>query len=184
MKLEILMNKFEWGNIKDPKVNIDYFHDNTIGVMKYRNTFFRLAAQLHEEGKDDKATAVLDKSLEELPFPQVPIDNNLGFYVALYYSLNQIDKGNALARDLIKENIQMLKYVHSLSPADAATGEVQREEDSSMRLLELLLRASIDAGQTEIAQEIRNEVARIYNPTQVTPVVPEGGKSIKDSSVS
>ena len=87
--------------------------------MKYRNTFFRLAAQLHEEGKDDKATAVLDKSLEELPFPQVPIDNNLGFYVALYYSLNQIDKGNALARDLIKENIQMLKYVHSLSPADA-----------------------------------------------------------------
>ena len=53
-----------------------------------------------------------------------------------------------------------------------------------MRLLELLLRASIDAGQTEIAQEIRDEVTRIYNPTQVTPVVPEGGKSIKDSSVS
>lgn len=179
-----VMNKFEWGNIKDPKVNIDYFHDNTIGVMKYRNTFFRLAAQLHEEGKDDKATAVLDKSLEELPFPQVPIDNILGFYVPLYYSLNQIDKGNTLARALIKENIQMLKYVHSLSPADAATGEVQREEDSSMRILELLLRASTEAGQTEIAQEIRDEVTRIYNPTQIAPVVPEGGKSIKDDSVS
>lgn len=41
-----IMNKFEWGNIKDPKVNIDFFHDQTIAVMKYRNTFLRLAQKL------------------------------------------------------------------------------------------------------------------------------------------
>ena len=68
------MNKFEWGNIKDPKVNIDFFHDQTIAVMKYRNTFLRLAQKLYDEGKQAEAVAVLDKSLEEIPLYQVPAD--------------------------------------------------------------------------------------------------------------
>lgn len=111
-----VMNKYDWGNIKDPKVNIDFFHDNTIAVMKYRNTFLRLAEQLNQEGKNEKAIAVLDKVMEELPLSQVPADNSLLRYIPMYYTLGETEKANHLVNELATNNYQMLKYIHSLRP--------------------------------------------------------------------
>lgn len=177
-----LMNKFEWGNIKNPKVNIDYFHDNTIGVMKYRNTFLRLADRLNSEGKTAEAIAVLDKSLEELPTSQVPADNNLINYIPLYYGLEQNEKANVLVRELVENNYQMLKYINSLSPEYARN--LRQEENTSLKVLQLLLELTSRAGQTEVANEIRTMVEGIYNPSSVIPV-PELQKTItKDSSIS
>lgn len=178
-----VMNKFDWGNIKDPKVNIDYFHDNTIGVMKYRNTFLRLATQLMEEGKKEQAIAALDKSLEELPLSQVPMDKILAFYVPIYYALEQPEKGNTLARELAKNSYQMLRYVHSLKPQDR-DGEVQQEEDSSMKIMEILYRAARQANQNEVAQEIEDMLTRVLNPTKVVAPVPELKKSVGNKEAS
>ena len=178
-----VMNKFEWGNIKDPKVNIDNFHDNTIGVMKYRNTFLRLAAQLLEEGKKDKAAAVLDKSLEELPFPQVPLDRTLSLYVPMFYELGEIDKGNALARSILKENYQMLKYVHSLAPQDARDGEIQMEEGLSLNMIEIIYRAAAQAKQTELIQEMESTLNTILGNRLLNRAVPEQAVSVKDSQI-
>lgn len=177
-----LMNKFEWGNIKDPKVTIDYFHTNTVGVMRYRNTFLRLASQLYEEGKTEKAIAALDKSLEELPITQIEIDNNLADYVQMYYILGEVEKGNTLAKALVKNYFQMLKYINSLSPEDARDGEVQREKNISVSLLNLLFRATSQAGQTEIANEIGNLLGYTTSPGKMAPV-PELKKTIKTDSI-
>lgn len=168
-----VMNKFVWGNIKDPQVNIDYFHDNTIAVMKYRNTFLRLATQLHEEGKDEKAVAVLDKSLEELPLSQIPVDNNLINYIPLYYALGETDKGNHLLRELSTNNYQMLKYINSLSPKFANTASMQQEENMSLRVIQMLLDIASRAGQKDLALEIKNQVESIFNPglIQAPPAV-------------
>ena len=130
-----LMNKFVWGNIKDPKVNIDHFHDNTIAVMKYRNTLLRLAEQLNARGrhgntgygdtiineitdstKIQEAIRVLDKSLEEIPLYQVPADFFLLNYISIYYAAGEQEKGNDLAWALALDNAQTLRYIGSLSP--------------------------------------------------------------------
>ena len=164
-----LMNKFEWGNIKDPKVNIDYFHDNTIAVMKYRNTFLRLAETLYTEGKDEQAIAALDKCMEELPLNQVPVDNTLLNYIPLYYHLGAADKANALLMELAENNYQMLRYTHSLSPKFARMGSVQQEENISIQVIQMLLAMAYEAGQDEVAEQIKRKVESIYNPVLLQP---------------
>ena len=164
-----LMNKFTWGNIKDPKVNIDYFHDNIIAVMKYRNTFLRLAEKLQKEGKTEKAIAVLDKSLEELPINQVPVDNNLLNYIPLYYALGVPEKANHLLEELATNNYQMLKYVTSLSPNFANTPVIRREANISMQVLEMLINVAMQAGQQDLALNIKEKVESIFNPRLYRP---------------
>lgn len=176
-----VMNKFEWGNIKDPKVNIDYFHDNTIAVMKYRYTFLRLAETLAQEGKNKQAIAALDKSLEEIPLYQVPADNSLLNYIPLYYNLGETEKANALAKELAVNNYQTLKYIHSLAPEDVQRGDIMQDEKLSMNVIRFLLAYITQAGQTELAQEISNMVESIYNPTAVHPYRPEVQKKIDTS---
>lgn len=179
-----VMNKFEWGNIKDPKVNIDYFHDNTIAVMRYRNTFLRLAEALIGEGKNTKAVAVLDKSLEELPISQVPIDNNILNYIPLYYALGETEKADNLARELAIKNYQMLRYINSLAPADAQSGELQQEQRMSLEVIRYLIAYTQRAGRTELAKAIQNQVESLYNPTSVRPYQPELEKSLDSNTQS
>lgn len=164
-----IMHKFDWGNIKDPKVNMDYFHDNTVTVMKYRNTFLRLAAKLHEEGKDAQAISVLDKSLEELPLSQIPVDNNLLNYIPLYYGLGETEKANHLVNEMVTNNYQMLKYIHSLQPKFANTPIIRQEEDISFRVIQMLMDMTMKAGQKDLAMEIKNKVESILNPMLIRP---------------
>ncbi len=173
-----IMNKFDWGNIKDPKVNIDYFHDNTIAVMKYRNTFLRLAQSLAEKGKTAEATAVLDKSLEELPLSQVPVDNSLIKYIPLYYDLQQTDKANVLMKELVNKYYQDLRYIHSLSPQDAQRGELGQDERISIEVIRMLITFANQAGQKEMADYIRNLVESLYNPTAIQPQPAELSRQI------
>lgn len=179
-----VMNKFEWGNIKDPKVNIDYFHDNTIAVMKYRNTFLRLAEILAGEGKNEKAIAALDKSLEELPLSQVPIDNNLINYAPLYYTLEQPEKADALIREFAKSNYQMLKYIYTLAPEYANSPALQNEQEVSMRVIKILINIASEAGREDLVAEITNQVESIYNPSKVVPAAPQLPRAAKDSNES
>lgn len=173
-----MMNKFEWGNIKDPKVNIDYFHDNTISVMRYRNTFLRLAEALANEGQKDKAIAVLNKSLEELPTSQVPIDNNILSYIPLYYMLGETEKADALAQELAIKNYQMLKYINSLSPEDAKNGDIPQEQRISIDVTRYLIAYTKQAGRHELSQAIQDQIESIYNPASIRPRQPELEKTI------
>lgn len=177
-----MMNKFEWGNIKDPKVNMDYFHDNNIAVMKYRTTFLRLAEKLQQEGKNEKAAAVLDKSLEELPLNQIPPDNSLINYIPLYYNLGETEKANALLKELATINYQTLRYVNSLSPEDARSGDIPQDERISLSVLQVLVNFANRAGQTDLARELADRVESLYNPTAIHPYDPELKKDIKDTN--
>lgn len=173
-----MMNKFEWGNIKDPRVNIDFFHDNTIGVMRYRNSFLRLAQALKAEGKNEKAIAALNKCLEELPTSQVPIDNTLLYYVPLYYELGEVDRADSLVKELATENYQLLKYFNSLSPADAQAGTIPTEQRNSLYVIQLLIRDAYQAGREELAKYIQESVESLYNPSVVHPRLPEQNKTL------
>lgn len=157
-----IMNRFEWGNIKDSGVNIDYFHDNIVAVMKYRNTCLRLAEQLRSEGKNGKALEVLDKIMEELPLSQIPADNTLLNYIPMYYALGATEKGNSLLKELAENNYQMLKYIYSLEPRFANSPNIQQEENISVHVVSMLVDMASRSGQRELAQEIKDKVEGIY----------------------
>lgn len=141
----------------------------------------RLASQLHQEGKDDKAVKVLDKSLEELPLSQVPIDIVFLDYITLYYELGETEKANHLLNELATDNFQMLKYVNSLSPKFADTPGIQREENISFYTLQKLFEAAYNAGQKDIAENIKNKFESIVNPNWMRPA-PATHAPIKDSA--
>lgn len=173
-----VMNLFDWGNINDPKVYLDQFHTNTIAVMKYRNTFARLAETLYQEGKADKAIAVLDKSLKELPSSQIGIDHNLLRYIQLYYALGQTEKATSLVKEMAQENYQQLKYFNSLTPTEMKGSEMERDEQISIQIMQMLVDNAARANQKELAMEIKNMVESIYNPGIVHTPDPEMPKII------
>ena len=187
-----LMNKFVWGNIKDPKVNIDHFHDNTIAVMKYRNTFLRLAEQLMQEAstetrvmgdsiineitdstKIQEAIRVLDKSLEEIPLYQVPADFFLLNYISIYYAAGEYEKGNDLAWALALDNAQTLRYIGSLSLNRRKA--LENDERRSMQALQMLVDMARRNGETAFAQEIQDMVESTLSGRPVT------SKRVKES---
>ncbi len=180
-----LMNKFVWGNIKDPKVNIDHFHDNTIAVMKYRNTFLRLAEQLMQEAsvesevigdsivneivdssKIQEAVKVLDKSLEEIPLYQVPADFFLLNYISIYYAANEKEKGNDLAWALAVDNAQTLRYITSLSPSRRKA--LETDERRSMQALQMLVDMANRNGEDAFSKEIQEMVECTLSGRPVT----------------
>lgn len=175
-----LMNKFVWGNIKDPKVNIDHFHDNTIAVMKYRNTFLRLAEQIMQDAvtgtkmlpdstmseiidpaKMEEAVKVLDKSLEEIPLYQVPADNFLLNYISIYYAAGEKEKGNDLAWALATDNAQTLRYIDSLSPKRKQA--LEGDEKRSIQVLQLIIQMATNNGEKDFAQELQTMIENTVN---------------------
>ena len=149
-----LMNKFVWGNIKDPKVNIDHFHDNTIAVMKYRNTFLRLAEQLMQE------------AATEIPLYQVPADFFLLNYISIYYAAGEQEKGNDLAWALALDNAQTLRYIGSLSPNRRKA--LKNDERRSMQALQMLVDMARRNGENAFAQEIQDMVESTLSGRPVT----------------
>ncbi|GHV64941.1 membrane protein [Bacteroidia bacterium] len=159
---------FDWGNIKDPKVNMDNFHKMTIQVMRYRNTLLRLSNALREEGKNDKAVEILDLSLTELPINQVPLDLSLLNYVPAYYDLGELEKGNQLVRDFVTFHTQELKYFNSLSNIDRQNGDILQGEKESKSVLQNLIYYTREFKQEELSEEISRQYEAIYNPGILT----------------
>ncbi|MDL2252100.1 DUF2723 domain-containing protein, partial [Odoribacter sp. OttesenSCG-928-J03] len=158
------IKKFDWGNIKDPNVNMDNFHKNTVSVMRYRSTFLRLSEALRHNNQPEKAVEVLDMSQEELPSSQIPLDYFLINYIPSYYALGEIDKANRLVRDYLDFHYQELKYFNSLRPKHRQDGEISRSERDSRYMIEMLKRMTREFGQTELTREIEAKIESINNP--------------------
>ena len=105
----------------------------------------------------------MDKSLEELPTSQIPIDIYFVDYISLYYALGEVEKGNLLLRELAEDNCQMLRYIHSLSPK--FINSVRREENISLYILQRLFEMAQESGQDELCTELKNKIESIYNQT-------------------
>ncbi len=107
----LLMEKFRYGNLADPKVNADYFIQYNLGASRAREAFARLAKQLIREGKDDKALAALDRGLEVFPSPKIRYtDANTYPFIESYYALKEYEKGDALLKAYADTIIQYIEY--------------------------------------------------------------------------
>lgn len=108
-----MMNKFAWGNVKDPNT---YMDENAMRMGKtFRHMFLRLADGLIAEGKKDSAIAVLDKCMEELPTYNVYADYSNVRISNMYLGLGEIEKGKALRDEITTTCKQYRDWFNKLS---------------------------------------------------------------------
>jgi tetratricopeptide (TPR) repeat protein len=111
-----VMNKFKWGGLDKPGVYVD---ENVMRMAKAQRmlVFNKLAQQLFEEGKDDKALQVLDRSLEVFPPENIPLDYSGLSTGELYYALGQKEKAEAVFTKIADYSMKNLRWYFRLSPS-------------------------------------------------------------------
>jgi hypothetical protein len=111
-----LMEKFDYGRMNAPDVYLDYFHLNTLQVMRFRNNFARLAEALIKENRRDSAIKVLDKCVSLASPPQVPDDLNTISIAKAYFAAGDSVKGLNITRVYSTTLINEMDYFMSLRP--------------------------------------------------------------------
>jgi len=125
-----LMEKYKWGRMNEPDVYLDFYNTRTLGVIKFRKTFVRLAEALVAEGETDKAVEVLDRCMDLAPHNKVPYDHfisgvtysegqgktpvHYSGVIEAYYKCGQFDKANAILMDFVQILQQDIQYYQSL----------------------------------------------------------------------
>lgn len=112
------MNVYRWGNLNDPKVNVDYQNLLTFNaLMCGRNIYSTTARSLLECGKTKEAVEVLDKMQEYFIPSQFPLNcsllpslNEISVMEAIdiYLQAGERDKGLALVNAFMDETYQAL----------------------------------------------------------------------------
>ncbi|MBX7181201.1 MAG: DUF2723 domain-containing protein [Bacteroidia bacterium] len=158
---ENVMNKFKWGDMKNPNLNID--PETMRMTTGLRLNLNRLAEQLMAIGEKDKALKVLDKSMEEMPDETIPY-NFISIGVAEnYYKLGQPEKANAILKRLATINEQDLKYYLSLSNKYFVNLETDAQQ--SMSILARTVSLAQENNQEKLAKELNqsfNAVEGLY----------------------
>lgn len=134
-----VMNKFKWGGVNTPGIYLD---ENVMRMCKsYRMALFsKLAAALMAEGKNDKALAVLDKSLEVLPPENVPFDYSALALGELYYQLGQTEKAEMIYTDIADNALRNVNWFFRLRPGQLSS--VIGDLEQNLAVLQEVLRVS------------------------------------------
>ena len=157
-----MMNKFRWGNMKDPKVYLN--EDNIRLTMNFRNNFARLANALLDEHKVDSAKAVLDKCFEVMPEKSVPYNFYVYPLAEAYYRAGAFDKGNAISERLINISEQELKYYFSFNKSYASA--IDKEKQFALGILQRINQIATKYGQTDTAkkaEDLFNNYYKLYS---------------------
>ena len=131
---DMMMNKFLWGNIQDPKVYLD---ENNLRMCRtHRAMFSILAKALYDEGKMEKAEKVLDYSLKVIPMTTVPCNYNNAEMAELYYKLGKPTKALAVIKHCAKVSMENLDWAYSLKPNQyLSASELVRDNLYSMQIM-------------------------------------------------
>jgi hypothetical protein len=121
-----VMENFKWGNMEKPDVYID--ENNSRMMMNIRNTFNRLAETLVAEGKNDKATLVLDRCVELIPNKVVPYNYFSMMMAETYFKAGQAAKGKDIINTIMVDYKEQLEYYFKLKKPmrNSVDEEIQR----------------------------------------------------------
>lgn len=108
-----MMNKFVYGDLSNPKVYLDEQHMRMARTMKLM--FARLAGALINEGKTDKAKAVIEKCMEVLAPTNIPHDYSSTEFIRYAYALNMTELAEEITRAVTQECVERLEWYSALS---------------------------------------------------------------------
>jgi hypothetical protein len=137
-----------WGRLNAPDVNIDRESDRNSRLP--RQNFLRAAETFMMRGEKEKALDLLDRCLEYFPDNKVRFDMLMIPFAELYYSSDNIEKGNMVAGRLIEIFADDLRYYGSLK--QAFVNQYYKESaDRTVRMLRNLSQMTRDYEQEELA---------------------------------
>ncbi len=125
-----VMNDFKWGGFENPNVYLDENHLRM--ATNIRNNLSRLANTLIDEGKNDKARNVLDKSMEVLSGERVPHNYFSIFLAEGYFRIGEYDKGDDILTALAGDRLMEMDYFNSLPAFKRSTAG--REPETAMAI--------------------------------------------------
>ncbi len=149
-----LMNRYRYGNLADPRVNVDNFVRYNISASQVRMAFARLAQALAERGEKEKAIEVLDRGLEVLPLSQVPHTYQSIPYINAYYTAGAIEKGDSMLNDYASKLKEYITYFTGFPESKQSLIQYQLEE--KLMLLSNLHRIAVDFDRQDIVTDIRD----------------------------
>ena len=167
-----MMNKFSYGRMDQPDVYLDYYNIRTLGVIKLRNNFTRLAESLIQENKLDSANRVLDKCMQLMPNDKVPFDLFVPAIAEAYYNCNQPEKADSIANTHLDMAAEDLSYFMSLKT------ELRQSTDYELRLALQVTqdyrRITANAGRDELSKKAEElftlNYQRYFQPQQGAPL--------------
>jgi len=113
---DLMMNKFRWGNIQDPKVYLD---DNNLRMCRtHRMIFSLLANALYEEGQLKKAENVIDYCMKVIPMNTVAPNYYNVAMAELYYKLGKPKKAYPILKRCADVSLEYLNWTYSLKPVE------------------------------------------------------------------
>jgi len=111
-----LMQKCNWNNLSNPKVNFDWHHRRMFATMQIRNAFYRLANQLTEEKQSEKAMKVLKKAEQVMSLKNWQVDYQSILLASLYAANGQRKLGEIRFQELATSLEEELKYYSTFPP--------------------------------------------------------------------
>ncbi|MDO5572078.1 MAG: DUF2723 domain-containing protein [Bacteroidales bacterium] len=149
---DILMNKFLWGGIDNPKVYLDENSRRTARILRMR--FSLLIDALIAEGKNDKALNALDYCMEKIPEVNVPYDySEMKPLAAAYIQVGEKKKGEDIMIKLANKSLDNLRWYFSLSPS--MFDSVVSSAWNDLAVVYNLIGSLKESGNTQKAEEIQ-----------------------------
>ncbi len=161
-----MVNKFQWGNMHMPDV---YHGTETVRMsLNYRSMFARLANSLIEEDKKEEALRTLDRCMEAIPHESIPLNFSVAGVVEAYYKIEEFEKGNAIALQLMDVYSQEIEYFTRLSRKQV--GRLGNEPDIAMSVLQKLLILARVHKQDEVLETIEARFEEIESQYLQSPL--------------
>lgn len=160
-----IVNKFLWGGLDKPGVNLD---ENCIRMAaNMRVQMVTLANALIAKGQKSKAKKVLDLCLEKMPDENVPYDGTLFTAAAGYYQLGETAKANELSKRIfsIYENDYKV-YTSQKQPHRSGFGREIRQATEIMKRFVML---SQQFKQEALAKEFMARLQAIVPAEELAP---------------
>jgi hypothetical protein len=165
-----VMNKFVWGGANDKKVNLDYNHVRTLMVVKARLSYARLAKALASEGKNEKASEVVDKCLELLPPDRFTYDPYYPDLIEASFLSGSIDKAEKLTRDFCEYYYKRLDYFLKQNPYVISSADY--EIQSAIQYTSKVAGFCLTNGKQELGKEIQAKVEKYYADYSAKEAIP------------
>ncbi|TNJ44318.1 DUF2723 domain-containing protein [Tamlana fucoidanivorans] len=178
------VKNWDWGNSGSP----DIYHDveTRKNSITYRGNLARLAEQLINENKLDKAEEVADIAMENMPVEYYGYYTLLEPYIGIYYEVKNKEKAQRLFKAVSKKYQENLYYYSQLSVENQERlfEDIYTDIQRYKALVDLLIKYDIDFAETE--GEIFNNHLRafkhFYGPDEPEDIIEKPELDIQNDS--
>ena len=152
---------WDWGNSGSP----DIYHDveTRKNSITYRGNLARLAEQLINEDKLDKAEEIADIAMDNMPVEYFGYYTLLEPYIGAYYEVDNKEKAQRLFKDVSKKYQENLAYYSSLKvdKQERLFEEIYTDIQRYKGLVDVLIKYDIEFAEAE--GDVFNNYLRAFN---------------------